>query len=135
MSSFDLNKHEFLCSRSKMIFLKKSNVLFGCLYRHPRRTKGMKTNFIEKLYTNLETYADKNVPIVLLGDVNINIDMSDDSTVQSYTDMLASVGCRNLINIPTNFWKTGRSTLDHPVWERCPFWTRSCASPGRPMRP
>ena len=29
---------------------KKSNVLFGCLYRHPRRTKGMKTDFIEKLY-------------------------------------------------------------------------------------
>merc|ERR1711909_265998 len=56
-----------------------------------------------------------NVPIVLLGDVNINVDMSDDNTVQSYTDMLASVGCRNLINVPTNFWKTGRSTLDHVI--------------------
>ena len=94
---------------------KKSKFLFGCLYRHPRRTKGMKTDFIEKLYANLEMYADKNVPIVLLGDVNINVDMSDDNTVQSYTDMLASVGCRNLINVPTNFWKTGRSTLDHVI--------------------
>ena len=57
----------------------------------------MKNDFIEKLYANLEMYADKNVPIVLLGDVNINVDMSDDNTVQNYTDMLASVGWHNLI--------------------------------------
>ena len=93
----------------------KAKTLFGCLYRHPRRTKGMKTHFIEKLYTNLEKYAEQTIPVVLLGDVNINDDMIHDSTVQNYNNMLSSVGCQNLINIPTNFWADGRSTLDHTI--------------------
>ena len=41
--------------------------------------------------------------------------MVDDITVQNYNDMLSSVGCQNLINIPTNFWADGRSTLDHII--------------------
>ena len=52
---------------------------------------------------------------MLVGDININTSNEDDNVVLQYENMLNSVGCSNLINIPTHFWATGRSTLDHVI--------------------
>ena len=63
----------------------------------------------------LEKQANSNTPLLLLGDININVNENSEDVVQQYSNILSSVGCRNLIDIPTHFWKTGQSTLDHVI--------------------
>ena len=90
-------------------------MIVGCIYRHPRRAKMSTTEFIDKLSKQLEMHSNSKTPLLLLGDVNINVNMTNDNTVQQYTNMLMSVGCENKIDIPTHFWENGRSTLDHII--------------------
>ena len=47
----------------------------------------------------------------------MNIDVGEEyhSGVRYYEDMLASMGCKNLTNIPTCFSETTRSTVDHVI--------------------
>ena len=47
----------------------------------------------------------------------MNIDTSNhkNNGVLHYTNMLSSIGCKNLTNIPTCFSETTRSILDHVV--------------------
>ena len=87
--------------------------LLGCVYRHPRRKVAEKIEFIEEIYKTLTNYSDKNIPLVILGDININIEKSGDNVVRCYTNMLTSLGCKNLIDINTRFAENSRSTLDH----------------------
>ena len=94
------------CSTSKTFLL-------GCVYRHPRRKKIEKTEFIEQIYKTLAKYSDKNIPLVILGDINIDASNIDDNIVQRYTNILTSLGCENLIDINTRFAENSRSTLDH----------------------
>ena len=90
-------------------------LLVGCIYRHPRRSQMSTSTFTDRLSEKLVKYFDSNTPLLLLGDVNINVNLATDPSAQHYTNMLASVGCLNLINVPTYFWENGRSTLDHVI--------------------
>ena len=93
----------------------EKTLLVGCIYRHPRRSQMSTSTFTDRLCEKLDEYFNTSTPLLLLGDVNINVNVPTDPNVQHYTNMLASVGCSNLINIPTYFWENGRSTLDHVV--------------------
>ena len=83
----------------------------GCIYRHPRWLTSL---FIEELIEKLSTYTDKNIPIVAFGDINIDILKKIDRD-QNYTNLLASIGCQNLIDVPTCFEDRSRSCLDHII--------------------
>ena len=104
---------EFDFSSKNTINKKSRTFLLGCVYRHPRRKVSEKNKFIEEIYKTLKKYSDKNIPLVILGDININVKNLNDNTVQRYTNILTSLGCKNLIDINTRFAKNSRSTLDH----------------------
>ena len=87
----------------------------GCIYRHPRHAVGSTSDFIETFYEKLEKLSNTDTPLVLLGDVNLNTNDTSDDAVLSYKNMLSSVGCENLIKVPTHFWEKGRSLLDHVI--------------------
>ena len=88
----------------------KSTYLIGCIYRHPRISTA---DFIDKLYEFLSVYINRNVQICILGDINIDTNKTSSPTVSDYNNMLSSLGCRNLISVPTRFSANSRSTLDH----------------------
>ena len=94
---------------------KDSKLLLGCTYRHPRTSLSSISDFSDKLRETLELYTIQNIPVVILGDMNIDTSDHNDSGVIHYTNMLSSIGCENLTNIPTCFSETTRSTLDHVV--------------------
>ena len=89
----------------------EKTVLIGCVYRHPR---WLTSAFIDKLCEKLSPYTDKNIPIVTLGDTNINILEKSDRD-KNYVNMLMSIGCQNLIDVPTCFADASRSCLDHII--------------------
>ena len=93
----------------------KKKLLIGCIYRHPRKKKSVVTSFLQKMSEMLEKQANNNTPLLILGDININVNDNSENVVQQYSNLLSSVGCRNIIDIPTHFWKTGQSTLDHVI--------------------
>ena len=88
------------------------NILVGCAYRHPKvQTEAFVNEFCEKL----GSFASKNIPIIVLGDINIDLSKPNDIRVQNYVNMVTSLGCHNLITAHTRFEENCRSTLDHIV--------------------
>ena len=94
----------------------EKKLLLGCVYRHP---KSNITLFIDKLCNMLEKYTDYNIPVAILGDININVSKTSSDSVQHYHNTLSSNGCANIINLYTRFGKTkkgiSRSILDHII--------------------
>ena len=89
----------------------KQTVLLGCVYRHPRYATSL---FISQLFEKLSVYSEKNIPIIIVGDINIDAHDKSDRTF-SYLNMLSSIGCKNLIDVPTCFDKGSQSCLDHVI--------------------
>ena len=63
---------------------KNSKLLLGCTYRHPRTSLSSISDFSDKLRENLEFYATQNIPVVILGDMNIDTSKHNDNGVIHY---------------------------------------------------
>ena len=94
---------------------KTKSVMIGCVYQHPRPKKEQAEKFLEQLSNRIELYSDKNAPIVIMGDINIDINKTRSKKTKNYLNMLSSTGCCNLIEAHTHFEKKSRSTLDHII--------------------
>ena len=89
----------------------KSRVfIVGCVYRHPRPSTSL---FMERLCNKLITLTDNNTPVVLMGDINIDVSKTLDKTAQNYMNMLSIIGCVNHINMHTRLSGNSQSCLDH----------------------
>ena len=88
------------------------SLLLGCIYRHPRPST---KTFTDKLYELLHDYSNRNIPLVVVGDINIDVSLNNNDCVQYYNNTLLSIGCKNLINLHTRFSANTRSTLDHII--------------------
>ena len=85
-------------SDSSNVNSKIKSLIVGCIYRHPRPTT---CRFIEELCNKLMFFSAKNIPVVVMGDINIDVSKTSDKTVQYYINTLSSVGCENFINLYT----------------------------------
>ena len=65
----------------------KQTVLLGCVYRHPRYDT---TLFVSELFEKLSIYSEKNIPMIIVGDINIDGHDKSDRTFK-YINALASV--------------------------------------------
>ena len=90
----------------------KKSLLVGCVYRHPRWATSL---FIDRLCEKLSTYSDQNIPILILGDLNLNVLDLTCNRSKNYVNMLSSIGCKNMVNVPTCFSNTSQTCLDHVV--------------------
>ena len=89
----------------------KRTILLGCIYRHPRYATSV---FLQQLFEKLSTYSEKNIPILILGDINLDT-LEQNERAFNYINTLSSVGCKNLINVPTCFTNLSQTCLDHVV--------------------
>ena len=90
---------------------KKKTFLLGCVYRHPRWGTDV---FNNQLFEKLSIYSEKNIPILLLGDINIDV-LENDERSKTYVNVLSSVGCKNWVEVPTCFSDSSRSCVDHII--------------------
>ena len=86
--------------------------IIGCIYRHPRPNTDI---FVEQLALQIEEFSSKNVPILILGDINIDVSSAANNKNTLYLETLSSLGCKNLIEGHTRISKTSRTTLDHII--------------------
>ena len=93
---------------------KLKTFLLGCVYKHPRWVTDV---FNNQLFEKLSIYSEKNIPILLLGDINIDVLAQGDRS-KNYENTLSSVGCKNLVDIPTCFSDSSRSCVDHIITNR-----------------
>ena len=93
----------------------KNTVLLGCVYRHPRWCT---STCIDKLSEKINLYNDQNIPVIIVGDINIDILDETAERSQNYLNMLSSTGCNNLVDVHTCFTDTSRSCLDHILTNR-----------------
>ena len=90
----------------------KKSLLVGCVYRHPRWATSL---FIERLGEKLAMYSAENIPIVVVGDFNLNVLDKSCNRTQNYVNMLSSIGCQNMVDVPTCFSNTSQTCLDHVI--------------------
>ena len=86
-------------TKSKSAHGNMKTLLVGCVYPHPKLNS---TLFIDHLCNMLGKYTDRNVPVVIVGDLNIDVSKTLSDTVQHFKNMLCSIGCAN-IKIHTRF--------------------------------
>ena len=102
-------------STSPLLGISKTCLLIGCVYRHPRYTIEKVEVFLRQLIEKLDGYCDQNIPLIIMGDINIDTSKPNLRITKKYLDALASMGCCNLIKSFTRFEKKRRSILDHII--------------------
>ena len=86
-------------------------IILGVLYRHPRADIN---DFQEKLGENICKLNNLKLKYYICGDINIDLLRgSTNIKIQEYIDMLVSVGCSSLVNVPTRVSATCSTLLDH----------------------
>ena len=89
--------------------LSKNSIIVCSMYRHPHE------NHVEFYDTFCETISkiDEKVPIIIAGDMNINVS-SQDPESQQYKNVILSSGLRNLVtNEYTRIADQSETTIDH----------------------
>ena len=90
---------------------KKSNVIVGVIYRHPRTNY---QTFQSKFCNILHKLHHSNSSYIISGDFNIDVGkQNSDSKVSDYLNDIYSAGSYLLINKPTRITSTSSTTLDH----------------------
>ena len=113
----DLNQRMYSPSELESVFVEisfthRSNIIVGCVYRHP----GMSINTFnnEHLSPLIQTLAKENKTIFLLGDFNINLLKCDDSLdVSNFLDILGSQLLIPQITLPTRIAKDSSTLIDN----------------------
>ena len=102
---------KYILTKKSEVINNKQTVLLGCVYRHPRYDTSL---FVTELFEKLSIYSEKNIPMIIVGDINIDMHDKSDRTFK-YINALSSVGCKNFIDLPTCFDKGSQSCLDHVI--------------------
>ena len=87
----------------------KRSVVLGSIYRHPHNNFN---DFYEQFFETISN-IDPNTPIILAGDMNINVSSASLQSLQ-YKNNIISCGLRNLINNQfTRVAAISETTIDH----------------------
>lgn len=68
----------------KYILGSHKTVIIGCIYRHPKPNA---QSFLEKLSDLLDQYSQKDVPILIMGDINYDVSDNDKPTTKTEGQM------------------------------------------------
>ena len=86
-------------------------IILGVLYRHPRADIN---DFQEKLGENICKLNNVKLKHYISGDINIDLLRgSTNIKTQEYTNLLVSLGCCSIVNVPPRISATCSRLLDH----------------------
>ena len=90
---------------------KQKNLIIGCIYRHPKRNRGL---FLDTLKAQLENLNSKGREILVFGDINENfLRYNDDKQTSEDLDMLLGLGLLTSITKATRITDHTSSLIDH----------------------
>ena len=97
----------------EIIFPKKSNIIVGCIYRHPNMDiDEFNFSYLAVLFEKLS--LEKNKTIFLMGDFNIDlIKANSDSSIAEYLNTIASNNFLPFISLPTRITNHSRTLIDN----------------------
>ena len=87
-----------------------TNIIVGAVYRHPGRNI---SSFQDELHNKLLNLETNKLNYIVCGDFNINT-LEKSSKILDYINDLNSIGCNQMIDVPTKFASNCNSFLfDH----------------------
>ena len=106
------NNNEHIESLSVEIIRKnQKNIILSCIYRPPRRDPHIFTSKVKEL---VERNKQKQKPLILIGDLNLNsLDYAKNNHVQNFFNLAFENGVFPVINRPTRIPKTSETAIDH----------------------
>ena len=85
--------------------------VIGVIYRHPSYQI---SDFHDNLEISLNKLSNNNINYYICGDINVDLLKCDNQPmIQKYNDMLFSMGCIPLINMPTRITHHSATLIDH----------------------
>ena len=100
---------EFEASWIEIVNEKQTNVLLGCIYRHPRNTDD---DFIVYMQNILEQIKKENKLVVIAGDFNLNLLKHNiDDKIKEFLNLMLSNYYQPTITQPTRFSNENRPSL------------------------
>lgn len=93
--------------------------IVGGVYRHPKASIPLFTETFEPVLTRLIT-ADWKTPIIVAGDININLIKYDNSYTSRYLELLLMYNFIPVVLSPTRVTETSSTLIDHIYFQH---WT------------
>ena len=85
--------------------------VIGVIYRHPLYQI---SNFQDSFEISLNKLSNNNMNVYICGDINVDLlKCNNQPMIQKYSDMLFSMGCIPLINMPTRITNHSATLIDH----------------------
>ena len=95
----------------EIIFQKKSNIIVGCIYKHPCMSV---TEFNDIISPVLQQISTENKTIILLGDFNIDlIQCSTDIKTSEFFNLVSSYNPLPYITLPTRITNRSQTLIDN----------------------
>ena len=95
----------------EIIFPKKSNIIVGCIYKHPCMSV---TEFNDIISPVLQQISTENKTIILLGDFNIDlIKCSTDNNTSEFFNLVSSYNLLPYITLPTRITDRSQTLIDN----------------------
>ena len=86
------------------------NFLVCCMYRPPSSSHYLPNNFNDRMREMLSTAAAENKEVIVLGDMNVNYLVKEDS--KDFKEILALLGLKQLIKDATRICETTKTLID-----------------------
>lgn len=99
------------------------NYVVGTIYRHPSSNPKLFSEYLDKVLTQLNS---SNKYYFILGDININLNLTSSKITTNYLNTLNSNGVVSIINQPTRVTPSSATTIDHILTNE----TRCTLTPG-----
>ena len=95
----------------EIIFPKKSNLIVGCIYKHPCMSI---SEFNDVISPVLQQISLENRTIIILGDFNIDlIKCSTDSNTSEFLNLVSSYNLLPFITLPTRITDRSQTLIDN----------------------
>ena len=101
----------------KILNKKLKNMIFGCVYKHPKREfSDCTNNYITPL---LDKLSNENKDIMIMGDFNINlITYNDDKNTGNFLDTMFSQSFLPYITTPTRITRNTKTLIDNIYYNK-----------------
>ena len=95
----------------EILFPRKSNLIVGCIYRHPCMSINEFNNIISPI---LQKISKENKTVILLGDFNIDlIKCSTDVSTSEFFNLISSFNLLPYITLPTRITSISQTLIDN----------------------
>lgn len=93
----------------ELLFIRCKNFITGVVYRPP---SGSLVEFFRQFEILLDSLSSIDIPVVILGDFNIDLLKSGDTSVNEFVDLLSMYGFSNNITLPTRINASSKTLID-----------------------